>query len=257
MRLLLAFLFLFSLGCPSQQDEVQRMNNTAVIFIDKSQSLEEFPDNIKKLYEKNVNDIVSKHIRQEGDEIIVSYIHSQTASQANRFRFMYEPPTLDTEDMTSLEIESAKEDHALDYIQAIKSLGQKVQKSIFGFQADASSSHILESIKVLDDELSRDKNRDYFVYYFSDMKEFSSIRKMNLQSGNTNQKERKADASKDTKKLTDLYGLRPDCLAVCKEIKIILPAVEMNQDAAYNNIVPPYWEQVFASYKGPKPEFTR
>lgn len=214
-----------------------------LLFVDKSMSM----DDDSLVYQKlkaAVNDALAV-IDQEGEEVIISYLYENTGAKSNAFTHTYHPPQPQyTPGLNTNEQKIA--DMAYEQKMRLYNVGfrEEIQHAVFHFKPTGKQTRIIETLPILKDWCKKGK-AEITVLYLSDMIESSSFRSMRFYgSGITSHEKARRTAQSDFKRLQNReYNLSDSSLVCVQSVKIILPAVAMNKNAAFT-YAPTYWSEL-------------
>jgi len=218
---------------------------TTIVFIDKT--LSTTLDSI--IREKNTSwmrKVIKEHILQAGDRIIVSFIYENTASLANLYEFIYQPPKPSERQMSSSEARMEKLKYSKRLRSYKNSFTQKVLQKAFSPEANRKSTDVVGTIKLLSDISNTDSVNNLRVYFFSDMLECTSFRYLNATSLKSFENAQTL-GKKDVSRIKQRYQLADNCLKNIPEVVVIFPATEMDSNKAFV-LLPEYWNVVFKSF---------
>ena len=238
---------IFLASCSMLENKPVVIKNTStIIFVDKSGSVSTDSSVLQKNNEI-LNSIITEKAVNEGDEIIVSFIYEQTSNRSNHYVFTYRPPTLDVSGKSSNVARLTNVKHKQRIRSYNKQFSSKVIEKAFSILPSRKRTDVIGSIKKLTDLTSANDSRDYFVYYFSDMIEYSDFRRMHFGKNDntiTSYSEAQSLAKKDVPRIIKKLDLQENCLSGISEISIIFPAEIMHVNQAFT-FLPEYWNYIF------------
>lgn len=244
-RILVIIIIFYSCTISGNTPETVK-NSSTIIFVDKSGSVST-DSSVLKMNNVILTSIITEKVVNPGDEIIVSFIYEQTSNRSNHYVLTYKPPTLDISRKSSNEARLARVKHKQRLRSYNKLFSSKVIENAFSIIPSRKQTDVIGSIKKLSDLTSTDPNRDYSVYYFSDMIEYSDFRRMNFgNTGNsiTSFSDAQSMAKKDAPRIIKELDLQENCLSGISEISVIFPAEIMHINQAFT-FLPEYWNYIF------------
>jgi len=224
--------FLFASSFQSLAQE----SNYTVILVDKSVSMKS-----SSKQDKYIKKIIRKACRNRSAEIEVRFINTNSASIVGRKVFRFRQKEFDPSLYSPDEVELQKEIFKSSINSAKRRFSKKVVEFINSYSAKARWTEILESIV----PISRLKQKDIDIFFFTDGIESSQFRDMNRQ-GFRSEKEALAASRLDVTKLRKKYQL-PKELSQINEIRFIFP-IDMESNNNIFEFLQVYWQEVFKKF---------
>lgn len=240
------------ISCSSSGIETKEPDNSlSILFVDKTISLDENSEEIIQKLEEESRNFLEKNISNSGDEIIISYIFSNTASPANRFPFQYSPPAINTVGIYGINKELMEIEHLKRIKKYKEQFISKVLHKMFDLKADGSSTNVIGSIPTMKEIIEKTKANNINVLYLSDMKETSSFRFLKFNSccdgSIINVKQAVELAEKDFIRVKKTFLMEDFCLKNINTISVVFPTERLDEDGSYE-LLPHYWRTLFKDF---------
>lgn len=208
-----------------------------MIFLDHSSSMltaSEFGDTENR----TIKQLLIKHLKSNGDFVVVSYLFSNTASISNRKEYTFNFKPMSTKGLSGKQLELRKLNNQQRKRQYKSSLVKRIMNDMKVDDAKANSSEILESLV----QVSRTKASKLSILYISDMEEASDYR---IFSRIKSVSESIAAGKNDTKQLMSDYSL--SVVYVPTTITCYFSTNTLDNRASLK-YVENYWREVFKTF---------
>lgn len=217
---------------------------TSIIMIDRSGSIVKDSDREMK---RGLN-IAQAEFRKPGDEIVVIMIYAGTDNPGNTFRYQVDIPFPNLSGVPDAEMKDKLRKFRTDLNREIAYKAGLMIKQTFSVTKTSPETHLLASIDKIHDELTAntDSNREFSLYFFSDMIEFSPHRKFDV----TEPMKAKRLGKEDVSLISNYYGLEKDCLKRLSKVEVLLPIKVMGGHGLHT-ASKYYWNEIFTTFGAP------
>jgi len=218
---------------------------TTIVFMDKSSSLHT-DDELLAKKTKILEGVFREGIKNEGDQIVLSYIFSNTASPSNAHYFSYEPPEPLDMKMTKMEKEIAHVEHEQQKRRYKKNLRKSFIDKALKYENSNTGTSVFGCFPIIQTVVERNRNSKVSVYIFSDLEECSEFQNLYCKGANTFASYDQAQemACSDLERAKEVFQVDSDLLSKLKSIKVFLPSKDLSEKKSFVYL-PKYWAKIF------------
>ena len=207
------------------------------MFVDKTASVNFDQKEIAEKYQTALKQLVEEHISYEGDELIMYYLHENTA-KARCLQVASRSTMEDLKGLNATDAEAAKTSFELSIKKERKNMLKKASAKMFRDNTGSSNKEtaVLAAIPVIAEKGERFDQ--LYVYFFSDMIEScKNTRDFHVLAPNNN-KTAAIWAKEDAKSFEELSLDNAD-------IKVLLPFDPTSSSQINNPHIMAYWSEIF------------
>ncbi|MCB0669739.1 MAG: hypothetical protein KDC80_28130, partial [Saprospiraceae bacterium] len=221
---------------------------STIIIVDRSKSILNRRDReIKHLIE-----VAQSNLRRPGDELYIIHVYDNTANPANGYHYAINRNFPLIEDRHRKGFRQELQKFQVSLKQDIVNVVSQALRETFDIPAESPETHLLASIDRLSDFLANSEtDRQYRLYVYSDMFEFSSFRKFEP----TTPIKAKLLGQKDAAIIEEYFSLDKSCLNKLESIEVIIPVSDSLDSRIALSSIKPYWQEVYGHFEGPKITF--
>jgi hypothetical protein len=234
----LSSIILGSCGETATQQK-EKINYHSLIFFDKTQSVNVNNDFVNQKYQTALKNLIDEHIKTEGDQIDIYYIHENTA-KAKVVSIVCRTAKEETEGLNATDLEAAETSYQMSIGKEKKMILQLALQKMLEKNSGASNAetNISAAVPLLSEALASKKEVN--AYFFSDMIE--SVKNgrdfHTLAPISHDQAEEWAKKDAENYKLYNLNNTK---------ISMILPFPPSSSSKENNPSVTDYWKTYFES----------
>ena len=219
--------------------------NIALIFMDKSSSVNADQALLEKK-QKTLESVFRQMIIEKGDQIILSYIFSNTASPSNVYKFPFNPPKPLDIKMTKREKEVANVEHQLQVRRHKKKLKEAFLAKALQYENSNTGTSVFGIFPLIKSVLEENPQSKVSVYVFSDLEECTDFQKLYCPGGTTFSSYVEAEnlACSDLQRAKEHFLIEDNLLESIASLDVYLPSKDLDESDSFVYL-PKYWQKVF------------